>query len=1131
MLKKPGISERISELKHHKNDYTFENFNVSELNHNLILRYSTSLTETDRRGFFDVQPKVIEVNFGTFLIPTPTSDTLLVVVRQTEETLTLSCPCAAEKKSPCEHQVQVLYNLMDRRDLRIFFDKKLRSEQIKLVAKDYGLENESNPDDYFQLGHADKTVEIKPKLKHLFAVNETTSTYLKENLLPHKTPLLPNKAKAKNTSKNIIVFGQHKFYDHFYVTLYEAQTTREGKLKNPLTAVNPLDHIWNLENPDQLKFYTGVSRFQNQFRSGKSDADMEALKSLVKNPHKLDVFYHDTKVSESISAASLVPVYIRTLPVDLHLLVDIKDKFHEVSGQLIVDGRPFELEVLKIKYIYFVMINDTMHLVDNPDVLRVIDFFKQNNNKILVHENKFTEFQNSILSKVEDRIRVTYAYLKRASPAQRRENGFERENEKLIYLSDLENYILITPVMTYGNIEIPVLSKKQIYSTDSKGKPFTVERDDEMEVQFTATLLRQHPDFYDQLGSDHFYLSKDRFLDEGWFLDAFEEWTNQNITVLGFSDIRNNKLNQNKATVSISINSGTDWFNTTIQVKFGKETASLRHLHKSIRNKSRFVQLGDGTLGILPNEWIEKFASYFESGEIAGEVIRTPKINFTSILELYDDDMLSQPVKNELLLYKSKLADFSAIQPVEVPQELNASLREYQKEGLNWLNFLDEFGFGGCLADDMGLGKTIQIIAFILSQRNKGHQNTNLIIVPTSLIFNWQAEVQKFAPSVKIHTVYGANRVKDHQEFDQYEIILTSYGTLLSDIKFLKEYRFNYIFLDESQAIKNPESQRYKAARLLHSRNKIVLTGTPIENNTFDLYGQLSFACPGLLGSKIQFKNHYAIPIDRFGDSKRARELQKKVNPFILRRTKQQVATELPDKTEMVIYCEMGAEQRKVYDSYANEFRNFLLTHQEGDLPRESMNILAGLTKLRQICDSPALLNDEEYYGDDSSKIEVLIEQIETKAPQHKILVFSQFVSMLDLIRKQLIARNISFEYLTGQTRNRSDKVESFQNNDGIRVFLISMKAGGVGLNLTEADYVYLVDPWWNPAVENQAIDRSYRIGQKKNVVAVRLICPDTVEEKIMKIQESKRDLANDLVKTDASILKSLSKNDLLELL
>lgn len=1131
MLKKTGISERISELKFHRNDYIFENFNVSALNHAFILNYSSSLTETSRRGFFDIQPKVIEVDFGTFTISSVAMD-LIVSIKQSEHSLTLSCPCSAEKKTPCEHQVQVLYNVMDRKDLRVFFDDKLRFSQIKLVAIDYGLDNESDLDDYFRLEHtSNKAFEIKPKLKHLFAVNDATKTYLKENLVPRQNPLLPKTAVLKDVSKMIIVFGQHKYYDHFYVELFDAQTTRDGKIKNPLTSVNPLDFIWKLDSAEELKFYTGISKFQNQYRSGKSDSDIDGLKSLVKNPLKLDVFYHDTKVSESISAASLVPVIVRTLPVDLTLLVDVKDKFHEVSGQLIVDGKPFALEILKIRYNYFVMINDTMHLIENPDVLRVIDFFKQNDNKILVHGTKFEEFQRTILSKVEDKIRVTYAYLRPATQVQLEENGFQRENAQIIYLSDLDNYILITPVMRYGNIEIPVLSKKQIYSTDSKGRPFSVERDDDLEVQFTATLLRQHPDFYDQLGKDHFYLSKERFLDEGWFLDAFEQWRNQNITVLGFNELSNNKLNPNKATVSVTINSGTDWFNTSIQVKFGKETVSLKHLHKSIRNKSKFVQLGDGTEGILPEEWIVKFAKYFESGEIAGEQIRIPKVNFSGVLELYEDELLSQPVKNELLLYKSKFEDFESIKPVEVPEALNASLRAYQKEGLNWLNFLDEFGFGGCLADDMGLGKTIQVIAFILSQRDKGHQNTNLIIVPTSLIFNWQAEVEKFAPSIKIHTVYGSNRVKDHHEFDQYEIILTSYGTLLSDVKFLKEYRFNYIFLDESQAIKNPESQRYKAARLLHSRNRIVLTGTPIENNTFDLYGQLSFACPGLLGSKIQFKNHYAIPIDRFEDSKRARELQKKVNPFILRRTKQQVATELPDKTEMVLYCEMGAEQRKVYDSYSNEFRNFLLTEKEGDLARDSMNILAGLTKLRQICNSPSLINDQEYYGDSSAKIEVLIEQIETKAPQHKILVFSQFVTMLDLIKKELLVRNISFEYLTGQTRNRAEKVESFQNNADIRIFLISLKAGGVGLNLTEADYVYLIDPWWNPAVENQAIDRSYRIGQKKNVVAVRLICPDTIEEKIMKMQESKRDLATDLVKTDTSILKSLSKGDLIGLL
>jgi len=318
--------------------------------------------------------------------------------------------------------------------------------------------------------------------------------------------------------------------------------------------------------------------------------------------------------------------------------------------------------------------------------------------------------------------------------------------------------------------------------------------------------------------------------------------------------------------------------------------------------------------------------------------------------------------------------------------------------------------------------------------------------------------------------------------------------------------------------------------RLLQSRNKVVLTGTPIENNTFDIYGQLSFACPGLLGSKQHFKDHYSMPIDKFKDGKRAKELQKKINPFILRRTKAQVAKELPEKTEMVIYCEMEPDQRKIYDSYAKEFRDFLMTKEEGDLPRNSMHVLQGLTKLRQICDSPALLNEDKFYGDSSSKIEVLMEQIESKSSQHKILIFSQFVTMLDLIKKELKTRSISFEYLTGKTKNRAGKVDEFQTNDEVRVFLISLKAGGTGLNLTEADYVYLVDPWWNPAVENQAIDRVYRIGQKKNIVAVRLICPDTIEEKIMKLQEYKKELATDLIKTDTSILKSLTKKDLIGL-
>ncbi|MGO1521856.1 MAG: DEAD/DEAH box helicase, partial [Sphingobacterium sp.] len=346
----------------------------------------------------------------------------------------------------------------------------------------------------------------------------------------------------------------------------------------------------------------------------------------------------------------------------------------------------------------------------------------------------------------------------------------------------------------------------------------------------------------------------------------------------------------------------------------------------------------------------------------------------------------------------------------------------------------------------------------------------------------------------------------------------------------LKTFPFDCVFLDESQAIKNPLSERYKALRLLLARNRFVLTGTPIENNSFDLYGQLSFACPGLLGSRKYFKDVYAIPIDKFEYGKRMRELQKKIQPFILRRTKKQVAKELPDKTEMVIYCEMNEAQRSIYNTYEEALREYIEAVDEEGVLENRIHVLAGLTKLRQICNAPFLLQ-EGHAPDLSVKLEVLAKQIASKSKEHKILVFSQFVGMLDLIQEKLKELNIAFEYLSGQTQNRGTAVHNFQSNPQVRVFLISLKAGGIGLNLTEADYVYIVDPWWNPAAENQAIDRSYRIGQSKNVVAVRLICKDTIEEKIMGLQKKKNKLAHELINPEQSFFTQLSKTDLLDLL
>jgi hypothetical protein len=946
----------------------------------------------------------------------------------------------------------------------------------------------------------------------------------------------PDLSKGGNEAgKLILIFSQHRFYRNLVLELAYASFTNAGKLKNPLKIIDATDLLWKTNDQTELKFFSGVAKFKNNYNEGKSESDVEALKALAVNPLKIPVFIHDDKVSPTINATSLVSVQLEVLAIDLTLTVNKRLEYYELVGKLFLGNQDYSITNIKLKYNYFIQIKDRLYLIANPYFQSVLEFFKQHSDSIIVHESEYDKFQSDVLSKLEAKVKINYSYLKPATPKQIEEKGFDLENEKIVYLSESGDFVLITPVMKYGNLEIPVISQKRIRSKDRLGNVFTLDRDQERELQLITDIGKAHPyfqeqidEFPDQKHADCFYLHRKRFLESEWFLEAFEAWRSKGIAILGFNELKENKLSQYKADISIAVISGMDWFETAVKVKFNKKTVALKHLHKSIRNKSKFVQLDDGTQGIIPDDWIRKFQGYFSAGEVVEDVIKIRKVNYNSVSDLFEDSMLDGLIKEELSYYRKALANFESIKAIEVPKDLKATLRPYQQDGLNWLNFLDDFNFGACLADDMGLGKTIQIIAFMLSQREKIGRNTNLIVVPASLIHNWQQEILKFAPTLKVLTLYGSDRVKTIKEFITYDVVLTSYGTLLADIKSVKEYHFNYVFLDESQTIKNPESQRYKAVRLLQSRNKVVLTGTPIENNTFDLYGQLSFACPGLLGSKEQFKQLYSVPIDQFKDSTRAKELQSKINPFILRRTKQQVAKELPDKTEMIIYCEMGQRQKEVYDAARTEIRDFLMGKSEDELAKSSMHVLQGITKLRQICNSTALLNNDEYYGNASSKMDALIEQIQNKAPYHKILVFSQFVTMLDLIKTELVNHNIRFAYLTGQTRDRAKVVDSFQNDQDVRVFLISLKAGGTGLNLTQADYIYLVDPWWNPAVENQAIDRAYRIGQEKNVVAVRLICPDTVEEKIMRMQLTKMDIANELIKSEESIFKNLSRADLL---
>lgn len=1117
-----------SHLQNHR--FVFEDFRFEDFSEQKVLKYLKSeISHVNLTSY----PLNIQVNQASFEVREGKKVNPIVTVVRGEKQLLLNCDCGFSHSDQylCDYQAKAISTICNKPEYRIFFDEKQRNQIFKAEASAYGLENEEDLSVFFELIFENNGYSVKAKNPQIVSLNSSALMQLKTKLTEVAFPgLLPSQAPDK---KRIIVLKQHKYYHHLCVDFYEASLTKDGSIKNPLIPLNPIDYIWNTEQPEEIKFFSALQKFANPVEQQITATELKALKAIVENPNQYSVFQHQKSKDNQINASNLTAINIHKSSFEIKLLVSKMDGFYQISAKILLGRQRYELSDIELVYHCFLAQKNNFYLVENPQKLSVISWLKQHPSGMQIHQSKYLNFKRTFLENMEDQVEIQYKYLKTASPAQLKNNGFLAPLEKIIYLSDFGEHVMIIPVMRYGEAEVHVRSRKQVYGLGKGNKEFLVIRDDEKEIDFIALLTKQHPYFAEQLenGLHYFYLHKKHFLNVEWFLNTFEEWQNRDITILGFNELENNALNLNKAKIAIKIISGLNWFNVNIKAGFGVRKASLKHLHKAIRNKHKYVKLDDGTLGILPVEWINKFAAYFNAGElIDDETLQIPKINFSTVDELFDAEMLDEKATEELKYYKKQFADFDQIGEVEVPKELQTELRDYQKQGLNWLNFLDEFNFGGILADDMGLGKTVQIIAFILLQQKKSKQNTNLLVLPTSLIFNWQAEFRNFAPSVKILTLYGDQRQKHIANFGEYQVVMTSYGTLLSDVNFLKNYPFNYIFLDESQVIKNPESQRYKAVRLLQSRNKIAITGTPIENNTYDLYGQLSFACPGLLGSKRYFKDIYAMPIDMFKDSKKASALHQKVKPFILRRTKNEVDLQLPEKTEMVLYCEMEAEQRRIYEAYEKEFREYVSAITNEELRRDSMNVLKGLTRLRQICNSPKLLKGDRLPGDQSVKIDTLISQIKEHSPNHKILVFSQFVGMLDLIKTRLQQENIAFSYLTGQTQNRQSVVEGFQTEERIKVFLVSLKAGGVGLNLTEADYVYLVDPWWNPAVENQAIDRAHRIGQTKNVVAVRLICSNTVEEKILELQQRKRELFQNVIPSDSDFASAFSKEELLNI-
>ncbi len=583
-----------------------------------------------------------------------------------------------------------------------------------------------------------------------------------------------------------------------------------------------------------------------------------------------------------------------------------------------------------------------------------------------------------------------------------------------------------------------------------------------------------------------------------------------------------------KAQITIEVNENIDWFDVKALIRFGVYLVPFAKIRKMIIQGKTEFELPNGEIAVIPASWFVNYSELFNFiEERSSEELVLRKHHLAFARELQNGELILL----NLSLKLERLRNFETIDEYPIPGSFEGTLRPYQQAGYNWLRFLNDYQFGGCLADDMGLGKTVQALALLGYEMEENPGFTSLLVMPTSLIYNWELEARKFTPELKILVYSGSQRLKDPWKFRGYDIVLTSYGIVRLDIDILKDFYFNYVILDESQAIKNPTSNIAVAVNKLKSKRRLILTGTPVENSTMDLWSQMNFVNPGLLGNQNLFKKQYLHPIEKENNREKASRLNAMIKPFILRRLKSQVAKDLPEKLINVKYSDMTPEQEKVYEEVKTYYREKII----GELSMagrgsQQFTLLRGLTQLRQIANHPKLVRPD--YTDNSGKLEEITYMLqETISENHKVLVFSQFVRHLAIVRAYLDENHIPYAYLDGSTKDRQTQVEKFQNDENIQVFLISLKAGGVGLNLTKAEYVFLLDPWWNPAVEAQAIDRAHRIGQENKVIIYKFITRGSVEEKIMALQDRKLALAGELISNEESFMKNLDNEDIRALL
>jgi len=878
----------------------------------------------------------------------------------------------------------------------------------------------------------------------------------------------------------------------------------------------------NVRNTVKINAMEQVLSLLNQF--GTRDGEGWNINNFAINGYLIDMLRHIPLFEENDGS-----VFKTRINITSHSDYIIKFKLEKEDKQsrvyLLLEGNG-ESQILNSNFIVlsefpiYLYLNSTLYRVSNIDrSILLKPFVETESNWLAIKNEDLAQFWENYFPSIP--FREDFIIDKSLFGEERREI-----TRKKLYMTEDNGNLYFNLVFAYGDVEIKYSSRTVQYFNNKTNKIIKIERD--WEAEHTAVETLYHNQLEPSRIPGEFKLSRGTEVLE-WIYEVLPKISVQGFDILGEEKLTRYRINRNQPTISVSLSSGIDWFDLDIDVRFGEDQVSSKQFINAIADGRKYIKLSSGNNIRIPDSWLVKMQTLAQVAQKDGKKIRINRLHLplvessTSLYKKYQFD-------SGVAEISSQLKNLDNVKPVELPVSFKGVLRSYQKDGFQWLHQLWNLRIGGILADDMGLGKTIQSLVFLASIFEKQDSGPVLIVMPASLIFNWEREIEKFTPSLTKYSLVGSDRLNSPEQLKNYNIILTTYGIIRRDWYWLSKQLFSVIILDESQNVKNPLSQSFKAISKLKGRFRLALSGTPVENTTIDVWTQMAFLNPGLLGSLYWFRRNFAVPIEKEGNVKKSSVLNKLLTPLILRRKKEQVADDLPPKIEQIVFCNMTEEQNEYYKSISDDYKNRLLREIDAlGLQKSKIRIIEYLTRIRQVCNHPRMIDKDLEM--ESGKMLTLMELVrDITAEGYKVLVFSQFVKMLQLVKQELHKEAIEYAYLDGQTRNREAVINKFQNDERYKVFLISIKAGGLGLNLTAAEYVIQIDPWWNPAVENQATDRAHRIGQNKKVFVYKLITHGTVEEKILELQNRKRVVSDRIIDTESGVFKGLSKIELLEL-